>query len=291
MIPASFDYVAPANLDEATSLLRQRRGARVLAGGHDLLTQMKLRRLAPPLLVDLRNIGGLRGITGSRPDGQGGSIGSMVTCAEIAADKALTASATALVEAARSIGDAQVRNACTIGGNLAYADPAADLPAAVLVLEAAIQVTGPDGTRTLDADQFFLGPNMTALENAEIITAIDLPAGNGSGSAYEKVKNPANNYPICGVAARISRSADGTVGTCRVAVTGVSAHPRRLRNVEAELEGRQPTEANISAACVGAADGLAPTTDLFASGEYRAHLTRVLAAKALTRAAERAGHR
>jgi carbon-monoxide dehydrogenase medium subunit len=195
----------------------------------------------------------------------------------------------ALVEAAHSIGDAQVRNWSTLGGNLADGDPKADLAVAVLALEATLYVVGPYGSRTIGADEFFIGPFETALRG-EIIKEIKFSAApTRSGSAYEKFKNPANSYPICGVAAAVVLNEQNSVAKCRVAVTGVTAHPTRLRQVEAALEKAAATPQNINAAAEQASTGLTFVSDLFASDEYRAQLTRVLTERALTRAVERAG--
>jgi aerobic carbon-monoxide dehydrogenase medium subunit len=290
MIPKQFDYAAPESLDEALALLGRNTGARVLAGGHDLLTEMKLRRAMPPFVVDLRNIRDLHGITHSA---SGTTIGALTTCSELVADSAIRASGLVLVEAAESIGDVQVRNCATIGGNLAFGDPAADLPAALLVLDATIQVAGPRGRRTIPADQFFVNSFKTALEPGEIITAVEIPAAPaGTGSAYEKFRNPANGYPICAVAARVVRAPNGVFfNVCRLAITGASAHPVRLRNVETAIEGKAQLPETIAAACAKAADSLSPVTDLYASGEYRGHLAAVLTERALTRAGERAKSR
>ena len=195
----------------------------------------------------------------------------MTTCAQIAAEETIKASAQALAEAADSIGDVQVRHCATIGGNLAYADPAADLPAALLALEARIRVAGPNGRREIPADQFVLGPFMSSLERNEIITSVVIPAGAGqAGSAYEKFRNPANGYPICGVAAMAVRAASGNlVATCRVAVTGAMAHPQRLTALEAAIENKAQIPETIAAACARGVADLTFVTDLFASDEYR----------------------
>ncbi len=288
MIPAQFDYAAPDSVNEAITLLKHREGARILAGGHDLLPQLKLRQLSTPLLVDLRNIPDLAGIA-QDSGGNSAHIGAMTTCAAIVADGWVQENAPALAEAADSIGDAQVRNWATIGGNLAYGHPAADLPPAALVLEANIRVTGPGGERTITADQFFLNAYQTALQGAEIITRIDFFAPVGkSSSVYEKFRIPSNNYPLCGVAARVDLAGDGSVAGCRVAVTGVTDSPRRLSAVEALLKGQMPNAQTIAQASRLATQGINFTTDLYGSATYRAHLTGVLVQRALTRAANQA---
>lgn len=288
MIPAQFDYAAPDSVNEVITLLKHSQGARILAGGHDILPQLKLRNLSPSLLIDLRNIGDLEGIA-QDTNSNGAHIGPMTTCATIASDTWVRGNAGALAEAAASIGDAQVRNWATIGGNLAYGHPAADLPPAILVLEANIQTTGPDEKRTIEADQFFIDAYQTALSGTEVITSIDLsaPIANSS-SVYEKIRIPSNNYPLCGVAARVDLATDGTVAKCRVAVTGVADFPQRLIGVEADLKGELPDPQNIAQASRAADKGISFKTDLYGSSTYRAHLTSVLIERALTRAAMQA---
>jgi len=284
MIPASFDYAAPSNLEEVIALLQAHHGARVLAGGHDLLTQMKLRHAAPPMLIDLRAVRGLRGITTvSNPDTL--QIGAMTTCTDIALHPEVRAHATALAEAADSIGDMQVRNASTIGGNLAYGDPAADLPAALLALDAAILTQGAHGPRNIPADQFFVGSFRTVLDSDEVITAVHIPLQKlGHHSAYEKFKNPANGYPIVGVAASLVVREGGTIVSCRLGVTGSEAHPQRLYQAEDALKGKRASAAAFAAAISQGVASLKGRTDLYASGEYRVHLATILAERALGRA-------
>jgi aerobic carbon-monoxide dehydrogenase medium subunit len=287
MIPVRFDYIAPDSLQEAVQLLSQKVDASVLAGGHSLMPDIKLCRVAPSLLVDLRKLQALRGIEHRESDG-GLRIGAMTTCAEIAASEEVRSNYRALAEAALSIGDPQVRNCSTIGGNLAYNDPAADLPAVALALEATLNTVGPDGTRAMLADEFIMGSFKTRLAPHEIITSVDLPVHvAGAGSAYEKFKHPASGYAVCGVAVMVEPGANGTVGKCRVAVTGAASRATRLRAVEATLEGREPTTGNIAAAGHAFDEKLTFVADLFASAEYRAHLTRVLIERAITRAVER----
>lgn len=283
MIPVPFDYAAPRTVDEAVALLGQRAGTLVLAGGQHLLADLKLRRSTPPLLVDLRQIPGLRGIS-RLPDG-GLGMGAMTSCAELIAHADVQTGARALVEAARGLGDVQVRNRATLGGNLAGGHPAAALPAALLALEATIHVAGPGGRREIPADQFFVAPFRTALKSDELITEVRWPAPPASsGSVYEKFSH-SHSYPLCGVAALVSLTKKGTVEKCRVAVTGVSAHPLRLRSLEDALDGQEPNARNIAAAAAKAGVGVTFVTDSLASAEYREHLTRALSERVLARAA------
>lgn len=286
MIPALFEYAAPESLAEAISLLQNQPNGRLLAGGLDLLTEMKLRRAEPALLVDLRKLDGLRGI---QPWGDGLRIGALTTCAELAGHATVQQQYRVLAEAADSVGDVQVRNMSTLGGNLATADPAGDLAAAVLALGAVLQVNGPDGERAILADQFFVGAFTTSLTRSELITSFDLPAApRRRGSAYVKIKNPANNYPLCGVAASIALSDAGTLSVCRVAVTGVTVHPRRLLALEQALKNQAPTDDMLRGAYAKAVEGLPFITDMFGSAEYRSHLTTVLTEQALSLALSRA---
>jgi aerobic carbon-monoxide dehydrogenase medium subunit len=290
MIPGQFNYIAPDSLQEAVQLLSQNVGASILAGGQSLITDIKLRRMAPSLLVDLRKLQTLCGIGGRESNGAL-RIGAMTTCAEIAASEEVRKNYHALAEAALSIGDPQVRNCSTIGGNLAYNHPAADLPAVALVFEATINIVGPDGTRAIPANELIAEPFKTRLAPSEIITSVDFPAHVArAGSAYEKFKHPASGYAICGIAAMVGPVANGAVGKCRVAITGAASRATRLRAVENALEGHEPTAGNIAAAAGRAlGEELSFTTDLFASAAYRAHLTQVLIERAMTRAVERAG--
>ncbi len=291
MIPVPFDYTAPKSLDEAVALLEKNGEAQILAGGHDLLPKMKLRQAAPGQLVDLRLIPGLDKIE-RRPGPNGSSqifIGAMVTCAELGAHAEVQANAQVLVEAANSIGDAQVRNVSTVGGNLACGDPAADLAAAALALGLMIHTVGPHGSRTIGADEFFVGPFKTALSAGEIIKEISLPlAAAHSGGAYEKIKHPASGYPLSGVGVLVILNDKETVEICRVAVTGATSHPVRLREVENALTGAGPTPREVSNVALLADRNQTFVSDLGASSDYRANLTRVLTERALNRAIARA---
>ncbi len=277
----SLSYYSPDSLTEAITLLGSA-DARPLAGGYSLLIEPQRSKLGGAL-VDLRRIGDLVGVT----QGQGGevTIGAMTPLAAIAAASAVQQSYAALAEAAASVGDAQVRNRATLGGNLAQSDAGNDLPAAILALGGLLHVQGAREERIVAASDFFTGPGQTALAAGELITAVTLPAPTGrSGSAYEKMKHPATLYAICGVAASVSLDANGAVEACSVAVTGAAEYPTRLKSVESALTGKTPTGDAIAAAAQGAGEGLSFRSDLFASADYRAHLTRVLTQRALTRA-------
>ena len=283
-----FGYSAPHSLDEAVTLLANNAGARVLAGGQSLLVEPNRSRLATSLLVDLRKIEGL----GSVERQQDGSvkIGSMTTLTAIARNGLIRETYPALAEAAQMTGDAQERNRATVGGNLADADPAADLPALMLALDAQVQVVGPKGSRTIPADGLITGANKTALRADDVITAVTLPAAaGGTGTAYERSTHPATLHALCGVAASVTLAGDGSVSGCRVAITGAADHAARLHSVESALTGKLPSPAALAAAASHAGDGLTFRTDLFASADYRAHLAGVLTERALAQAIGRAG--
>ncbi len=303
------DYAAPEGLEAAIRLLERTPGARPLAGGQSLLVDLKLDRQSAALLVDLRKLPELRGIQMPRietsafasapkatvvmdPNAEAASrtglmIGALTTCAEIAAHRVIQLRYAALAEAAASLGDPQVRHRSTLGGNLAQNDPAGDLQAAVLALGGALHLAGPYGPRSLPASRFFTGPRQTALQPGEIITAVELNTPDGlAGSAYEKMKNPASGYAICGAAAYLELLPNKTI--CRVAVSGAFENPLELEEIGEALSARLPTPEKIKAA-VGRARLAQPgRSDLFASGEYRVHLARVLAERALLRALKQA---
>jgi carbon-monoxide dehydrogenase medium subunit len=285
IVPVSFDYKKPSSVEEAVALLHQTKQSRPLAGGHELLVQVKQRRETPSMLVDLSNIPLLKKI-GHSQDNSTFHIGAMVTCNDMIAHIPAKTNLGALKEAAASIGDAQVRNCTTMGGNLGGGNPAADLAAAILALEAEICVTGHFGSRVIAADQFYVGPFDTALEDDEIITKVVFPMiSKQCIGVYEKIKNSANSYPICGVAAMITLTEKKLVSCCRVAVTGATVHPTRLHEVETAMQGVKPSAHNIVKASSKANKNQSFVSDQFVSDEYRAHLTNVLVERVLSRAA------
>lgn len=282
MIPAEFDYRRAASAGEAVGLLADNHNAKLLAGGHSLLPMMKLRLAVPSLLVDIGGIDELRGI---HAGSEGLSIGSMTTHAEIAAAGELGDTYGALVEAAAAIGDVQVRNCGTIGGSLAHADPAADYAPAALVLDASVEVLGPDGPRSLAVEDLFAGLFTTSLADAEIVTAVRFPAHQGV-SVYEKFAQPASGFAIVGVAAQIVRDEDGACSLARLAATGISDRPLRLLRAEAALHGSSLDAESVAAAAAVADAGIDTVlSDTFAADDYRRHLLGVLVSRAVRRAA------
>jgi aerobic carbon-monoxide dehydrogenase medium subunit len=280
-------YVAPRSLNEALLLLADNPNVRILAGGHSLLVEPSRSRLAGVLLVDLRKIDGLASIE-LQANGNL-RIGPMTTLAAIADSELIGENYSALAEAARSAADAQARNRATVGGSIATADPEADLPAPILALAANVQVVGPRGARVLASDELFTGPYQSSVRPDEVITAVTIPAiSERSGTAYQKFRHPATLGAICGVAANIALSRDGSVASARVAITGAAQHATRLFSVERLLINGRPSETALATAAEASVEGLAFRGDLFASDQYRRHLARVLTERALKGALERA---
>lgn len=285
MFPSDFEYAAPTTIQEALDLLSQNPEAKVLAGGHSLLPAMKLRLTAPALLVDISKIPELKGIHAN------GSvrIGAYTTYHELETSQELARGVPMLVECAKNIGDPQVRSRGTIGGALAHSDPAADMTAVVLALGADIKAVGPNGERTIAADNFFVDILQSALDEGELLTEITVPQMSGKvGMAYEKFKHPASGYAIVGVAALVQLDDSGNIASCRIAVTGAGPKAQRATSAENMLLNHQATTDDIAAAAAQASSGLDFIGDISASEEYRAHLTQVLTRRALTRALERA---
>lgn len=279
MYPAAFDYAKPGTVQEAVSLLAANPDAKILNGGHSLLPAMKLRLAQPAMLVDISGISELKGVSVNG----GATIGAAATYDDLLKNDGLKAH-TALYEAMSKVGDVQVRNRGTVGGAAAHADPASDVPAALIALGAEMVAVGPNGSRTIAAEDFFVDILTTALEPDEVLTQVKLPA-SGASSAYEKFAHPASGYAVCGVAAAVEKDASGTVTAARIAVTGSVYTSTRCSAAEAAIVGTKASAADIEAAAALAADGLDLAGDHYASAEYRGHLTRVMTKRALTRAA------
>ena len=290
MIPAAFDYIAPQSLDEAMRALADHgEDAKLLAGGHSLLPLLKLRLANPKLLIDLSRIPGLGEI--SEQDGKI-AIGALATHYEIESSELLKKKCPLLPETAREIGDVQVRNRGTIGGSLSHADPAADWPAAILALGGELGLRGPKGRRTLGAEQFFLGPMTTAIEPNEILTEIRMAiSGRRTGSAYHKMAQQASGFAIVGVAVSIRLDGKGRCEEVGIGVTGLSDKAFRAHAAEERLRGNKLTAKLIEESAARVAHGIEPLEDLHAGGQFRAHLARVYAARAIQEAVKRAASR
>ena len=286
MYPSEFEYFRAKTLAEASRLLRKHKGSRLLAGGHSLLPAMKLRISETGALID---IGGLRELNRIQAKGKTLVIGATTTHAEVASSPAVAKACPLLAETASQIGDIQVRNRGTIGGSLAHADPAADYPTAILALDAVLVVRGARGERKIPAGKFFLDLFTSALKPGEILTSVLVPAyGKGMGGAYFKHRHPASSYAVVGVAALVELSA-GLCKRAALAVGGAGATAVRASEAEAALAGRKPDSKSIEEAASRVASAVAePLSDTYASGEYRLHLAKVLARRALTQAAARA---
>jgi carbon-monoxide dehydrogenase medium subunit len=286
MIPAPFEYAAPKTLEEAVRLL-QRHGdeAKILAGGHSLLPLMKLRLAQPRYIID---IGRLRSLSYIREEGDKIAIGALTTHAEIAASQLLRAKCALLPETAEAIGDVQVRNRGTLGGSLAHADPAADYPAAILVLDAEMVAASAAGARTILARDFFVDMLTTQLRPGEILSQVRVPiVAPRVGIAYCKLHQPASGFAIVGVAVRLSISS-GKIDDVAVGITGVAPKAYRAETVEKLLRGKKISVELLAEASKHAGDGADPLSDLHASAEYRRAMAAVFARRALEIAFSRA---
>ena len=280
MIPVAFDYARPRSLDEALGLLATHgEDAKLLAGGHSLIPAMKLRLAQPKVLIDIGGIGDLRSI--NQQDGKI-AIGALTTHYEIESSDLLKQSCPLLPEVAGKIGDMQVRNKGTIGGSCVHADPAGDWPAAMLALDAEFEVVGRNGNRTIAAKDFFVGMLTSAIGPDEILKVIRVPA-TAKSAAYVKFAQKASGFAIAGVAAIVDKQRKEVA----VGVTGVAPAAYRAASLEASLRGSDLSSATIASAAEKAADGVDPLSDIHASAEFRAHLARVQAKRALELAASR----
>jgi carbon-monoxide dehydrogenase medium subunit len=280
MIPQEFEYTAPTTLQEALSLIESG-DRKILAGGMSLIPLMKLRLAAPGEVVDLSRVPGLGGI--SESDGVV-RIGAMTTHHQIETSPVIRAKCPLLGETAGLIGDVQVRNMGTIGGSVAHADPAADYPAALVALEAKFRLVSAKSDRVVDASDFFIDAFTTALEPGEIVLEAQAPVEDASeGHSYAKMAHPASGFAVVGVAARIKQSG-GKITMARIGITGMGPRAIRARKAEELLQ----SGASIAEAVATIAVGEDANSDLFADADYRRHLARVYAGRALTVAVSRA---
>ncbi|OLT38276.1 carbon monoxide dehydrogenase [Actinomadura sp. CNU-125] len=283
MIPATFDYTRPATVDDAVAALADAgEDAKVLAGGQSLMPLLRMRLAFPETLIDLDRVDELREI---RDDGTSLVIGSMATHHEVIRDPLVRAHAPLLVRATETVADPAVRHRGTFGGSLAHADPAGDLPAVALALDAVLLARSARGEREIPAAEFFVDWMTSALEPDELLTGVRVPKlGDGWGVHYEKFHRTAQAWAIVGVACAVRRE-NGAVADARVALTNVGPAPVRASAVEGALAGRTASADALRASAELAAEGIEPPTDLHGSSEYRSHLARVLTARALTAAA------
>jgi aerobic carbon-monoxide dehydrogenase medium subunit len=282
MIPAAFDYKAPTSVNEALQLLAEGGDdAKIIAGGQSLLPVMKLRLAAPELLIDLAKIDSLKGI---RDDGDAIVIGAMTPYFEVVGDPLVAEHASLIARCVETVADPQVRHRGTIGGSCAHADPASDLPAPMLALDAEFVIAGPGGERRVAAADFFQDLFTTALGDDEILIEVRVPKYTGWGSAYEKFVRVAQQWAIAGVAATV-RTEGGTIAEARLGLTNMGPTPVRARAAEQALAGVAVEPDAVAGALAGIADGTAPPTDLNGDPEYRRHLATILGRRAVLAAA------
>jgi carbon-monoxide dehydrogenase medium subunit len=285
VIPAEFGYTRAGSVDEALRILSTDDGAKVIAGGQSLLPLLKLRLAGVGTLVDIGRLHELKGVS-KLEDGRL-AIGALTTYAELLDSPAVHYGV--LKDALPSIGDLQVRNLGTVGGAIAHADPASDLPAALLALDAEVVLQSAGGTRNVKADGFFEGPFQTAARADELVTQVRLPAPrDDAGSAYVSLEQPASGYALVGVAAVLIIGPGGVIEYAGVGITGVSEHPYRAHEVEDALNGTTGTEADIASAAEKAVSGRPVNSDIHANAEYRAAMAVVYTRRALTTALARA---
>lgn len=287
MFPASFGYVAARSVDEALQLLEKHgEEGKLLAGGHSLIPAMKLRLTSPRTLIDLGTVPGLSGI---RVDGGNLIIGVLTVHTDVAASDLVRKHLPGLADAAAVIGDVQVRNRGTIGGSVAHADPAADLPVILTALNAALVVRSSSGSRVIAVDEFFTDFYTTAMTANEILTEIRVPVpASGCGTAYAKLPHPASGYVVVSAGVMITRQSSGTCLTARVAMGGLGSGPVRAIAVEMELQGKPLTPQVIAAAAAKAAEETDPVEDSYAGADYKRHVATVYARKAIEAAVQRA---
>ena len=280
MIPVAFDYERAASIDEALSKLSA--GGKLIAGGHSLVPLMKLRLSEPGRLIDISKIPGLSGI---RESGGAIEIGATTVHHQLATSALLQSKCPMLADAAAEIGDPQVRNKGTIGGSLAHADPAADLPAVMVAADAELIIQGTSGQRRIKAPKFFQGFYTVALAPTEIILSIQ--CAPAPASAYAKLHQRASHYAIVGIAAALEVK-NGMIQSARIGLTGATTHAIRLSGVEQALAGQKATGETIAAAAARAGDEVTDVNaDLHASADYRRAMIAVFTRRALEKALAR----
>ena len=283
MIPAPFGYARPTTVDEALQAIAEGgEDVKILAGGQSLIPVMRLRLAAPETVVDLSRVTELRGV---RDDGDAIVIGAMTTHSDVIGDPLVRQFAPIIAEATETVADRQVRHRGTFGGALAHADPAGDLPAVALALDAEFVIAGPSGRRTVPARDFFVDYLTTALEEGELLVEIRVPKLAGSwGMHYEKFNRVAQAWSIVAVAAAVRRE-DGHIAEARIGLTNMGPTPLRATAAEQALAGAAASADAIAEAASHAAEGTDPSSDLNGQADYRQHLVQVLTRRAVTAAA------
>ncbi|SEM11819.1 carbon-monoxide dehydrogenase medium subunit [Blastococcus sp. DSM 46786] len=283
MIPAPFEYARPTTVDEALQAIAAGgEDVKVLAGGQSLIPVMRLRLAAPETVVDLGRVTELRGV---REDGDALVIGAMTTHSDVLADPLIGRYAPLIAEATATVADRQVRHRGTFGGALVHADPAGDLPAVALALDAEFVIAGTGGRRTVPAREFSVDYLTTAVGEEELLVEVRVPKLDGQwGMRYEKFNRVAQAWSIVAVAAAVRRE-NGHIAEARIGLTNMGPTPLRAGAVEAALAGAEATPEAIAAAAAHAAEGTEPSSDLNAQADYRQHLATVLTRRAVTAAA------
>ena len=282
MIPAEFDYVAPTSVEDALAALAEHGDdAKIIAGGQSLLPVLRMRLNAPEMVIDLGRIPSLRGV---RDDGDAIVVGAMTPHAVVGKDPLVAEHAGVLAKAVEHLADSQIRHRGTIGGGLAHADPAGDLGAPAVALGAQFVIAGSSGTRTVEADDFFVDLFETAVGEDEILTEIRFPKHTGWGSCYEKFVRVEHQWSIVAVAATVQVEG-GTIKAARVGLTNMGSTPLRARAVEEALVGAEVGDAAVREAAAKAAEGTNPPSDLNGEASYRKHLATVLTRRAVLAAA------
>ena len=282
MIPAKCDSVSPTTVEEALQALAAAGDeGKVIAGGQSLLPVLRMRLNAPEMIIDIGKIDSMRGV---RDDGDAIVIGALTTHAEVQTDPLVREHALLITKAVSEVADPQIRHRGTFGGALAHADPAGDLGAPALALDAEFVVAGPGGARTIAATDFFVDLFTTAMEDTELLTEVRIPKRSGWGAHYEKFVRVAHQWPIVAVAAAVKVDG-GQIAEARVGLTNMGSTPLRATSVERALVGQPATDEAVRAAAASAAEGTNPPSDLNGDADYRRHLATVLTRRAVLAAA------
>jgi carbon-monoxide dehydrogenase medium subunit len=283
MIPAAFAYARPTSIDEALQAVASGgEDVKIMAGGQSLIPVMRLRLAAPETVVDLTRVAELRGV---REEEDAIVIGAMTTHSDVLSDPVIARWAPLIAEATETVADRQVRHRGTFGGALAHADPAGDLPAVALAMDAEFVIAGLTGRRTVPAAEFFVDYLTTALEEGELLVEIRVPKLRGTwGMHYEKFNRVAQAWSIVAVAALVRRE-ENVIAEARIGLTNMGPTPLRASAAEAALVGVPATREAVAAAAEKAAEGTSPSSDLNAQADYRQHLATVLTRRAVTVAA------